>query len=161
MGRAVTYKWLHRFDDVLMRLAWVPTVVLLSAFVLVLVQAADRDPPFQLLEVNPASARAGDVVTITARVWRDPDRRCSAEMSRSVFDSQHVRWDYPTAAFSASLIESMEQRSPSELRVSVVVPPNAAIGTAELISMLQYRCNRVHALWPIEVTTVMPFEVIP
>ena len=157
----MTYQWLHRVDDVLMRLAWVPTVVLLSAFVLVLVQAADRDPPFQVLEVRPASARAGDVVTITARVWRDPDRRCSADMARSVFDSQHVRWDYPSATFSAEVIVGMEQNTPGEVRVALVVPSHAAPGTAEVVSTLQYRCNRVHALWPIEVTTVMPFEVIP
>lgn len=157
MGRAV--KFLHRVDDVLMRLSWVPTLVLMLALVLVLVQAADRRPPFQIISVEPASAKAGDTVTIRARVWRDPSRDCSAVMSRSVFDSQSVRWDYPVTRFSDAIIDDMESRRPSELRVSVVVPANAAAGEAHLVSVLEYRCNRVHALWPIEVTTTMPFTV--
>lgn len=150
----------HRIDDVLLRLAWLPSVVLLAAAVLVLVQAADRKEPFQILSVEPASARPGDMVTIRASVWRDGARNCSAVMSRSVFDAQHVRWDYPIARFSDSMIDSMEAAAPGELRVSVVVPPTASPGLAQLVSVLEYRCNRVHAVWPIEVTTTMPFTVL-
>lgn len=158
MGRAV--KWLHRIDDVLLRLSWVPSIVLLIALVLVLIQAADRKPPFQILSVEPASAKAGEVVTIRARVWRDKTRNCSVVMSRSVFDAESVRWDYPVARFTDELIDRMELATPSELRVSVMVPPSAVVGEAHLVSVLEYRCNRVHSIWPIEVTTVMPFAVV-
>jgi hypothetical protein len=33
-------------------------------------------------------------------------------------------------------------------------------GPAALVTSLEYRCNRVHSLWPIEVTTTFPFEVL-
>lgn len=155
------WRFLHRIDDVLLRLAWLPSVVLLCAMLIVIAQAADRKEPFQILSVEPAAARPGEMVTIRARVWRDGERNCSAVMSRSVFDAQSVRWDYPLTRFSDAMIDAMDAATPGELRVSVMVPPGAAVGTANLVSVLEYRCNRVHALWPIEVTTTMPFDVLP
>ena len=154
------WRFLHRVDDVLLRLSWLPSVVLLAALCIVVVQAADRQEPFHIISVEPAFAKPGEVVTIRARVWRDTSRNCSAVMSRSVFDAQHVRWDYPLTRFSDAMIDRMESAAPGELRVSVVVPSSASAGTAQLVSVLEYRCNRVHALWPIEVTTVMPFTVL-
>ena len=153
--------FLHRLDNVLQTLVWIPRLMLFVAAVLVIIQAMDREPPFQVLSVEPAFARAGDTVTITAKVKRDTTRNCSASMSRSIFDSDGKRSDYALQKFSDAMIDDMEQRNPGVLRVSVQVPQNANIGTARLVSVLDYRCNRVHALWPIEVTTTLPFEVIP
>ena len=150
----------HRVDDWMLRLSWVPSLVLVIAMGLIAVQASDRREPFQILSVEPAAARPGDMVTIRAKVWRDRSRNCSAVMSRSVFDAQHVRWDYPLTRFSDAMIDRMESAAPGELRVSVVVPSSASAGTAQLVSVLEYRCNRVHAIWPIEVTTTMPFTVL-
>lgn len=152
--------FLHKVDDVLLRLAWLPSTVLLCAFVVVIVQAADRKPPFQILSVEPAEAKPGDMVTIRAKVWRDKSRNCSAVMSRSVFDATMVRFDYPVTRFSDAIIDRMEKDKPGELRVSIIVPPNASPGMADLVSVLEYRCNRVHAIWPIEVTTNMHFTVL-
>jgi hypothetical protein len=151
----------HRLDETLEALLWVPRILLLAAVVLIAWQAADRKPPFQVLSVEPAEARAGDVVVITARVKRDTSRNCSASMSRSIFDATGARADYPVTRFSDALIDAMEADSPGVLRVAVLVPSNAAIGPAKLVSVLDYRCNRVHALWPIEVTTTMPFQIVP
>lgn len=152
---------LHWLDDFMQRLAWIPRVVLLAALALVLIQASDREPPFHLLSVEPAAARPGELVTITAHVRRDTARDCSASMSRSVFDSAGRRTDYPVARFSDALIDGMERKTPGLLKVSIVVPTNAAVGPAEVVSVLDYRCNRVHHFFPVEVTTVMPFEVLP
>lgn len=151
----------HRIDDWMLRLAWVPSVVLILAMGLIAVQASDRKEPFQILSVEPAAARPGDMVTIRAKVWRDQSRNCSAVMSRSVLDAQSVRWDYPMTRFSDAMIDRMESLAPGELRVSIVVPSSASAGVAQLVSVLEYRCNRVHAIWPIEVTTTMPFTVLP
>lgn len=154
------WKVFHRLDDVLLRWSWVPSFMLVLALCMVVLQAADRREPFDILSVEPASARPGEMVTITAKVRRDTSRDCSARMNRAVFDSTRARFDYPLMTFSHALIDSMELATPGELRVSVMVPPAAAPGLAELVSVLEYRCNRVHALWPIEVTTVMPFTVL-
>jgi hypothetical protein len=155
------WRWIVKLDAVMMRVAWLPSVLLLLAFVVVLAQAADRDPPFQILSVEPAHARPGEVVIINARVWRDNSRNCSATMSRSMFDSSLARYDYPVAVFSDQLIDAMETKTPGQMRVALVVSAQATPGPADLVSVLAYRCNRVHAFWPIEVTTHMPFEVRP
>ena len=151
---------LHRLDRLLLRMSWLPSLVLLVAFLLVLAQAADRSAPFAILSVEPAAARPGEMVVIRARVWRDTSRNCSASMSRSVFDAHRTRYDYPMMKFSDAVIDSMERATPGELLVSVMVPPGAAAGPADLVSVLEYSCNQVHALWPVEVTTVMPFTVL-
>lgn len=152
---------LHRVDNVLVRLAWIPRVMLLIAVVLVIIEASDREPPLQLLSVEPAAARPGETVIITSRVWRDGSRNCSAYRSRSVFDAAMTRYDYPTAIFSDAAIDRVEKETPGLLRVAVVLPLSAAPGPASVVSVTQYRCNRVHAMFPIDVTTVMPFTVLP
>jgi hypothetical protein len=151
----------HRVDALLERLSWVPSLVLLIALVVILIQITDRRPPFEIRHVEPAFARAGEALTLHAEVWRDVDRKCSAEMSRYVFDANGARWDYPVSMFSSSIISRMEQATPGALKVAIIVPVGAAPGRAELVSVLSYRCNRAHALWPIEVTTHMPFIILP
>jgi hypothetical protein len=158
---AAAKTFLHRIDDTMQTLAWIPRLMILVAVVLVAVQAADREPPFAVLSVEPAQARAGEPVVITAKVKRDMSRDCSVSMSRSLFDSSGARVDYPLARFSDAAIDLMERVGPGMLRVSIVVPINASVGPANLVSVLDYRCNRVHSLWPIEVTTYLPFDVIP
>ena len=88
----------------MVRYAWIPNWTILAALLIVAVQVFDREPPFSVLQVFPASARPGETVTIQAEVWRDTSRHCSATMGRSVFDSQRARFDFPVAQFSAALI---------------------------------------------------------
>lgn len=159
-GNAVM-AFLHRIDRVMVRLAWVPRIMILVAVVLVLFEASDRKPPFQLLSVEPAAARPGESVVITSRVWRDGSRDCSAHRSRSMFDAASVRYDYPVAMFSDAAIDRVERETPGLLRVAVVLPLSATPGPANVVSVTQYRCNRTHAVWPIDVTTVMPFTILP
>lgn len=159
--RAVMWRVFQRVDSVLERLAWIPSIVLLLAIIIIVVQLMDRKPPFEILHVEPAFARAGESVTLHAEVWRDPDRRCSATMSRYVFDYSGARWDYPESMFPAALINRMEQQASGELNVAIVIPTGAAPGQADMVSVLAYRCNRAHALWPIEVTTHLPFTILP
>jgi hypothetical protein len=155
------WRILHRADSVLERLAWIPSVVLLLAVIIIAVQMMDRRPPFEIQHVEPAFARAGEALTLHAEVWRDSSRRCSATMSRYVFDANGARWDYPVSMFSAGLINRMEEQTPGMLKVALIVPAGAAPGQADMVSVLSYQCNRAHALWPIEVTTHMPFMILP
>jgi hypothetical protein len=154
-------KFFHQLDDALQAMAWVPRLMLIVAMVLIVWQATDREPPFHVVSVEPAHAHPGEVVVITARVKRDTTRNCSATMSRSIYDSTGARADYPVTRFSDSMIDMMEKETPGMLRVALLVPMQATSGPARLVSVLDYRCNRVHSLWPIEVTTIMPFEVLP
>lgn len=158
---SMMWRVFRRVDSVLERLSWLPSLVLLIALIIVIIQVADRRPPFKLLHAYPAFAHAGEAVVFRADVWRDPSRRCSVTMSRSVFDGSGARWDYPISNFSQDLIARMESDTPGEMRAAIVVPPGAAPGDADLVSVLSYRCNRVHALAPIEVTTHIPFTILP
>jgi hypothetical protein len=152
----------HWIDTTLQRFVWVAQCIIALSILAVLYYAADREAPFQIISVEPAEARAGDVVTIRATVRRDVSRKCAADFSRYIFTNNGARFDLgkPTHA-SPEMIEDMERRNPHRLSVSVLVPEGAQAGPARLITALEYECNKVHALWPIEVTTVLPFTILP
>jgi hypothetical protein len=140
---------------------WVARVILLLSALLVLYYAADRVPPFAVTSSAHAEARAGDYVTIHANVYRDTTRTCNADFSRYIYDSSGARFDLGHSQASAEAIAQMERRSPGSLTIAFRIPPSVAPGPASLQTVLRYRCNRVHHLIPIEVTTDMPFTVLP
>lgn len=135
--------------------------IILAALCLVLYYASDREPPFAVISVDPAYARAGEVVTIKAKVRRDVDRNCNAVYSRYVFDASGSRYDVGHAIVSAEMISAMDRKMPGALAISLPVPPSAAPGPALLQTVLDYKCNRTHNFFPITVTTDMPFTVLP
>jgi hypothetical protein len=135
--------------------------IIAAAVCVVIYYAADREPPFSVVSVEPAAARPGEFVTIQARVERQVNRKCSAEFARYIFDAQGTRYDISTGTASAELVSRMERDTPGLLKVSVLVPPSASPGKAHLVTVLDYACNRTHRLAPIQVTTDMPFEVLP
>lgn len=140
---------------------WMARLILLLAALLVLYYAADRQPPFAVLSSSHAEAAAGDYVTIHAHVRRDADRNCNAEFWRYLYDASGTRFDLGHSQASAEAIRQMERRSPGLLSVAVRIPSAASPGPATLQTVLQYHCNRVHHWWPIEVTTDLPFTVLP
>ena len=71
------------------------------------------------------------------------------------------RFDLGHSTASAEMIYGVERASPGVLRVSVLLPSVMPEGPATLQTVLDYSCNKVHALWPIKVTTEMPFRVLP
>lgn len=123
--------------------------------------AMDRQPPFEVLSVEPAFARPGDYVTVKAKVRRDVSRHCDASFSRFLYDSAGARFDIGHSITSADMIASLEARSPGALALSVLVPLAMAQGPANLQTVLAYNCNPVHAWIPIMVTTNIPFDVLP
>jgi hypothetical protein len=153
--------WFKRLDRVLSRYHWVPSLIILIALIIVGVQAADREPPFRLLRVEPAFARPGDIVTIHADVWRDPHRRCAVDVARSMYDSLGKRSDYPVAYFSAEAVALNEASFPGRMSPSLLVPDTATPGPAVVVSSLQFRCNRTQTLWTIEASHKLPFTVLP
>lgn len=153
--------WAHAFDEAVEVLnpIWNAAIVLGLGSLAWL--AFDREPPFKVLQVYPAQARPGEQVQIVAKVRRDLDRNCASDMSRYVFDGRGMRWDEPTRHFSAETIEVLAGSQPDMLRLSVMVPFDAHPGPGKVVSDLEYRCNITHAAWPIRVTAVMPFTILP
>jgi hypothetical protein len=124
--------------------------------------ALDRHPPFDVLSSNPASVRRGEAVMLTAQTRRDVHRHCSATFARYLYLSNGHRIDLEgDQSISADQIEDLERRAPGRLLVVAVVPSWAPPGPAMLVTNLQYTCNPLHRLWPIPVTTTIPFEVLP
>lgn len=151
----------HFIDALARRYIWIAHALLWAGFLSFGWLALDRDPPFAVISVAPAEARAGEYVTITARVWRDTTRRCSANISRYLYTENGARYDMGSSFATVQFIEDLESRSPGILKVLVLLPTTISPGAAELISAIEYRCNSVHRIWPIEVFTSLPFRVLP
>jgi hypothetical protein len=149
-------------DQWMQRWMWFAHLTILLAVAIVATYAADRAVPFKMLEVDPAfEVTAGKPATLRAKVWRDPTRPCAASFSRYIFDSTGARFYLDASFATAAMIQSMERSRPGELVLTVDMPTALAAGPARLVTALQYRCNKVHSLWPIEVTTELPFTVRP
>ena len=151
---------LERFNDLFDIIARIVHCTLIVGFLALVWFAADREPPFTVLRVWPASAAPGEEITIHVDVKRQIDRNCSARMSRSIFYSTQERTDLGTAHFSAQTIAAMERATPGRLHVNFVVPKGADPGPAALVSSLEYVCNATHRWVPIEMTTTMPFTIL-
>ena len=147
-------------DNIAQRFMWVCNITLVAGLMSVTWFAADRVPPFAMLSVEPAIGWPGDYLTIQASVKRDATRDCSAEFSRFIFDANGSRYDLGTSTASADMIKAMEAKRPGKLLVTVKLPESIHPGPAKLTTVLEYRCNKVHRIWPIEVTLQMPFTVL-
>lgn len=143
------------------RMHWLAWTILAVGAASAAWQASDREPPVTLISVMPAAARPGEPITIVAKVRRDKTRACAVDVSRYVLAADDAMYDMGNSTRSAQLIKDLERRSPGMLRLRFVVPLGAQPGPAELVSVLEYRCNTVHRYWPIELTTLMPFQVLP
>jgi hypothetical protein len=156
-GFVTVASWLDSLAD---RFLWAAKGLLAVSVGVAIYYAADRAPPFAVLSVEPAEALPGQSITIYASVRRDVARNCSADMSRYIFDASGTRFDLGTSFFTAEVIRAMEKHSPGRLTIAINVPASAKPGPANMTSVLLYRCNRVHNLYPIEVTASFPFRVL-
>ena len=150
---------LMKIDDLSKQLMWLCNLTLMLGIAAIVWFASERSPPFVMLSVEPATARPGDYLTIRAAVKRDITRECSAQFSRFIFDSSGARYDIGASTSSAEMIRTMEIKTPGQLVVTFKLPDNISPGPSNLTTVLEYRCNKVHRFWPIDVTLHMPFVV--
>ena len=154
--------FLKPLDDALRIVTPVFKALLVFTLIVTAWMFTDRDAPFAVLSVEPAAARPGELVTIRANVRRDVHRKCSVSFSRAIFDRHGTRVeDLGGNVFTAGMIEELERRTPGRLAVRIRVPADMEPGQGELVSSLEYTCNRTHVLLPIPVVTTMPFTVLP
>jgi hypothetical protein len=147
-------KWSERW-------LWLARTVILLSLLIVIGYAMDRRVPFRVDATDYAEGQRGSHVVLKADVWRDVSRHCSAEFARYVFDAAGARFDLGNSIATDAMIRDMERRQPGRLVVAIDIPEAAAVGPARMVTTLQYRCNKVHSLWPIETTTEIPFTVLP
>ena len=147
-------------DGIAQRFMWVANMTIIAGLLVITWFAADRTPPFELLSVKPAIGWPGGYVAIRADVRRDIDRDCSVEFSRFIFDSSGTRYDLGTSTASADMLRALEASSPGRMLLNFKLPDNIHPGAAWLTEVREYRCNKVHRIWPIEVTLQLPFTVL-
>lgn len=160
LGALNVINFAKAFDDLLKRAMWVANAILILGLLSVAWFAMDREPPFAVLSVEPASALPGQWVKLRGEVRRDLHRKCASDFSRYIFDSEGVRFDLGNASASAAMIERIDRSDPGHLTIAFQVPATIHPGKAELVTVLEYACNKVHRFWPIEVLTTMPFTVL-
>ncbi len=139
--------------------AWV--LIALSAAV-VIYWAFDRSPPFVMLDYTAFNGRRGETVLVAANVDRNLERNCSVTFSRYLFDAKGVRSDLSGIQYmTASALAQMERDNPSKLLLSVKLPDNVQPGPAKLVTSLEYVCNPIQRIWPLDVLMEMNLVVLP
>lgn len=145
--------WMHR-------LLVVPMLVLIAFVIELVIWGIDRNPPFEILSVEPAMAAPGQAVRLTAKVRRDVERNCNVQYTRHLYDGANFRHDLEgVQRMNAAGLRALDARTPGMLQLTVRVPTNAAPGSASLVTTLDYECNPLHAMWPIHVVSEMRFTI--
>lgn len=147
---------------ILHTLLWIPSLVICLAVVQIVVWAADREPPFKVLngEVVPPT-NVGGVLKIRGDIRRDVTRGCSLTVSHWIEDRVGFRSYLPIVEMSADSLIRLEELAPGKTRFSNMVPHSVAPGAAIYHAENRYVCNPIHLIWPIVVVTRLPFEVLP
>lgn len=147
-------------DEVAKRFQWVASACVVGLAIYAVVLATDREPPFEVRHVTNTEVERGQDAVIVARVRRDIERRCDATFSRYLFAADGARYDLGPSYASYEMILAIERTTPGAMKVAFRVPDRMAPGQAIMRTVISYRCNKVHALWPIVVTTEIPFTVL-
>lgn len=102
-------------------------------------------------ELNPSQVRPGQIVEL---IWKaDVRRLCKGTVSRQWVDSEGV-------IFYVSPDPTVARANPTHLGPDkmfsrdVVIPSGMSPGQARMVVDIEYRCNIMHSLWPIQAPTL-------
>lgn len=119
--------------------------------------AADRSPPMSLIADEPeGEARIGGMLTIRSEVIRHR-RDCRTKVEQMVVDGgryRHVLDDLEFAAVPGPLGRDVYRRT-------VQLRSNTLPGLASFRIIVSWRCNPLHELWPIVLSSEVPFTLLP
>ena len=123
----------------------------------------DRHAPFELLDYKAGRGKPGDTIVIYGNVRRDVERHCSVTYSRHFYDSTGASYELTQGPqlMSSAALDELNRINPDTIRLAIQIPKAAAPGRGKVLVSLEYTCNAVHKLWPIEVLTTMDVEVDP
>lgn len=147
--------WLERYIIV----SW---MIIAGAGLVALYWGADRTPPFVLSDYTVIDAGRGETAYVDASVKRDVGRNCTVTFVRYLVDVNKVRHDIgATQYMTAAALEQMERDMPKSLKLAVRIPNDVPVGHAQLITALEYRCNPMHLIAPIDVLLKMDLKILP
>lgn len=127
-----------------------------------LVWSIERSPPTRFVEYYVAPVKPGKSTTVYETVERDKNRPCSATYTRLLFDSTGTRFDLTGGEqhTNAAARERIALLTPGRLNYAVKVPQEAAAGKATVITTMNYVCNPVHEIFPIESVINVTLEIL-
>ena len=115
-----------------------------------------------MTEYTVFNASRGETAYVNATVKRDVGRDCTVNFVRYLIDANKARHDIGgTQYMTAAALQQMERDMPDSLRLAVRIPADVPVGPATLVTALEYRCNPLHALWPMDVLLEMKLKVLP
>lgn len=151
-----------RLTYVLERYIILSWVIIGACALVALYWALDRTPPFVMTGYTVLNATRGETAYVTATVERDVGRGCTVNFVRYLMDANKARHDIGgTQYMTAAALRQMERDMPDSLRLAVRIPADAPVGPATLVTALEYRCNPMHSLWPMDVLLEMRLVVLP
>lgn len=151
-----------RLTSVLERYILFSWAIIWACALVALYWALDRTPPFVMTEYTVLNATRGETAYVTATVERDVGRDCTVNFVRYLIDANKARHDIGgTQYMTAAALRQMERDMPDSLRLAVRIPADVPIGPATLVTALEYRCNPMHSLWPMDVLLEMKLKVLP
>ena len=151
-----------RLTSVLERYILFSWAIIGACALVALYWALDRTPPFVLLDYTVLNATRGETAYINATVERDTGRDCTVNFVHYLIDTNKTKHNIGgTQYMTASALRQMERDMPDSLRLAVRIPADVPVGPATLVTALEYRCNPMHALWPIDVLLEMQLKVLP
>lgn len=151
-----------RLTSVLERYIIFSWVIIGACALVALYWALDRTPPFVMHEYTVFNASRGETAYVNATVERDVGRDCTVNFVRYLIDANKARHDIGgTQHMTAAALQQMERDMPNSVRLAVRIPADAPVGPATLVAALEYRCNPMHALWPIDVLMLIDLKVLP
>lgn len=145
------------------RLTWIGFGFLVIPLLVFCMWSVDRKAPFELVSYNNITVMPGGTLVAHEVVRRDVSRNCSASFARYTMNSQKEKGnESPTTFMNAKSIENMSlTMGVDKLDLTYHIGDDMPVGQASLITVLDYRCNPLHYIWPIQVVTVVPFNVTP
>ena len=151
-----------RLTSVLERYILFSWAIIGACALVALYWALDRSPPFVMHEYTVLNATRGETAYVNATVERDVGRGCTANFVRYLIDANKARHDIGgTQYMTAAALAQMERDMPDSLRLAVRIPADVPVGPATLVTALEYRCNPMHSLWPIDVLMLIDLKVLP
>lgn len=123
----------------------------------------DRKPPLSLVEYTYTHVRQGAQLELHAKVKRDIDKGCSVTYARYILDSTGNRSNESQISYmnSKGMMEMAAKMGRDNLNILYPLTTELHPGPATYIVMLDWQCNPLHAIWPIQQVIEIPFNVLP
>jgi hypothetical protein len=133
-------------------LFWIGAFMLAIFLVAAIKWSGEDTAPFALLNYEAPAFVVGQNLVVKADVRRDVSRSCSFRSTKTLYDGHGVKLvEYPELRLSASTLHSRTLMFKDKLSLSVPTPEGMSPGPVVLKVLLEYECNPLHRVWPIQV----------